>query len=52
MPGSFYAYMAGFFVLSIVFMVWQFKRYGLESETDKDGQKKIVHHYHKIGGKK
>jgi hypothetical protein len=52
MPGSFYAYMTSFFLLSIVFMVWQFKRYGLESETDKDGQKKIVHHYHKIGGKK
>jgi len=48
MPGTFYAYMAGFFVLSIVFMVWQFKRYGLESETDKDGQRKVVHHYHKI----
>jgi len=52
MPGSFYGYMAGFFILAITFMVWQFKRYGVESETDKDGQRKVVHHYHKIGGKK
>ena len=41
MPGAFYGYMAGFFVLSITFMVWQFKRYGVESETDKDGQRKV-----------
>jgi len=52
MPGTFYGYMAGFLVLAITFMVWQFKRYGLESETDKDGQRKVTHHYHKISGKK
>lgn len=52
MPGSFYGYMAGFFVLSIVFMVWQFRRYGVEAETNKDGQKQVQHHYHKITGKK
>jgi hypothetical protein len=39
MPGAFYGYMAGFFVLAIAFMVWQFKRYGLEDESKKDGQK-------------
>ena len=39
MPDAFYGYMAGFFVLAITFMVWQFKRYGLEDESKKDGQK-------------
>jgi hypothetical protein len=29
MPGSFYGYMAGFLVLAITFMVWQFRRYGV-----------------------
>jgi len=52
MPGSFYGYMAGFLVLSIIFMVWQFRQYGLEDESGKGGQKKYVHHYHKMGGKK
>jgi Domain of unknown function (DUF4203) len=52
MPWTFYLYMGGFLVLSIVFMIWQFKRYGTEEENGKGGQKKYVHHYHKMGGKK
>lgn len=52
MPASFYGYMAGFFVLSILFIVWQFKKFGSHSEIDKDGQKQVTHHFHRIGGKK
>ena len=51
MPGSFYGYMAGFLVLSVLFAVWQFKRFGTSSETDKFGQKKGRHHYHAFGGR-
>lgn len=46
MPGAFYGYMAGFLVMSVLFAVWQFKRFVLDSESDKYGQKRTQHHYH------
>jgi hypothetical protein len=52
MPGTFYAYMAGFLLLSSLFVVWQYKRFGVDSESDKAGQKNVRHHYHSMGGKK
>ena len=52
MPGTFYAYMAGFLVLAALFAVWQYKRFGVSSESDKAGQKYTRHHYHAFGGKK
>jgi len=52
MPGSFYGYMAGFLVLSVVFAYLQFRFFGSDSETDKAGQKKTRHHYYAIGGSK
>jgi hypothetical protein len=52
MPGTFYAYMAGFVVLSALFAYVQFRFFGTSSESDKGGQKKTRHHYHAITGRK
>jgi hypothetical protein len=52
MPGTFYAYMAGFVVLSVLFAYVQFRFFGTHSESDKGGQKKTRHHYHAITGRK
>ena len=52
MPGTFYAYMAGFIVLSALFAFFQFRFFGTHSESDKDGQRKTRHHYHAITGRK
>jgi Domain of unknown function (DUF4203) len=51
MPGSFYGYMAGFIVLTIVFSVIQFKFFGSHPENEKPGQKKYRSHYHAINKK-
>lgn len=52
MPTTFYAYMAGFLVLSVLFAYGQFRLFGTDSESDKGGQKKTRHHYHAITGRK
>lgn len=51
-PPIFYAYMAGFLVMSVVFAITQFKLFGTKSEAGKAGQRKITSNYHAINSKK